>query len=51
MLEESKDERLNQHEDERQEDSEDERQDALVDDAPVRGGAFGDREKQNLGVG
>ena len=28
-----------------------ERQDALVDDAPVRGGAFSDREKQNLGVG
>ena len=33
------------------EESEDERQDALVNDAPVRGGAFGDREKQNLGVG
>ena len=43
MLEESKDKR--------QEESEDEREDALVDDAPVRGGAFGDREKQNLGVG
>ena len=51
MLEESKDERLNQHEDERQEESEDEGQDALVDDAPVRGGAFSDREKQNQGVG
>ena len=33
------------------EESKDERQDALVDDAPVRGGAFSDREKQNLGVG
>ena len=33
------------------EESEDERQDALVDDAPVRGGAFSDREKQNQGVG
>ena len=33
------------------ENSEDERQDALVDDAPVRGGAFSDQEKQNLGVG
>ena len=33
------------------EESEDERQDALLDDAPVRGGAFGDREKQNLEVG
>ena len=43
MLEESEDERL--------EESEDERQDALVDDAPVRGGAFEDRERQNLGVG
>ena len=26
-------------------------QDALVDDAPIRGGAFDDREKQNQGVG
>ena len=43
MLEETEDEQL--------EESEDERQDVLVDDAPVRGGAFGDREKQNLGVG
>ena len=33
------------------EESEDERQDALVYDAPVRGRAFGDREKINLGVG
>ena len=33
------------------EESEDERQDVLVDDAPVKGGAFGDQEKQNLGVG
>ncbi|XP_022927115.1 uncharacterized protein LOC111434054 [Cucurbita moschata] len=32
------------------EESKDERQDALVDDAPVRGGAFSDREKQNLGT-
>ena len=67
MLEESEDKRLEESEDERQEESEDEwqeesederqeesedgRQDALVDDAPVRGGDFGDREKQNLGVG
>ena len=51
MLEESEDEQLEKSEDERQEESEDERQDALVDDAPVRGEAFGDREKQNLGVG
>ena len=43
--------RQEESEDERQEESEDERQDALVDDALVRGGAFGDREKQNLGVG
>ena len=42
---------LEESEDERQEESEDERQDALVDDALVRGGAFSDREKQNLGVG
>ena len=33
------------------EEFEDEQQDALVDDALVRGGAFGDREKQNKGVG
>ena len=33
------------------EESEDERQDALVDDVPVKGGAFDDRERQNLGVG
>ena len=51
MLEESEDEQLEESEDEREEESEDEREDALVDDAPVRGGAFGDREKQNLGVG
>ena len=43
MLEESEDERLKE--------SEDEQQDALVDDAPVRGGAFGDGEKQNQRVG
>ena len=43
MLEESKDKRL--------EKSEDEQQDASVDDALVRGGAFSDQEKQNLGVG
>ena len=43
MLEESEDERLK--------DSEDEQQNVLVDDAPIRGGAFGDREKQNQGVG
>ena len=36
---------LEESEDERQKESEDERQDALVNDAPVRGGAFGDREK------
>ena len=41
---------LEEYEDEWQEESADE-QDALVDDAPVRGGAFGDREKQNQGVG
>ena len=51
MLEESEDEQLEESKDERQESFEDERQDALVDDAPVRGGAFDDREKQNLGVG
>ena len=43
MLEESEDERLKE--------SEDKQQDTLVDDAPIRGGAFGDRVKQNLGVG
>ena len=43
MLEESEDKRL--------EESEDEQQDASVDDAPVRGGAFSDQEKQNLRVG
>ena len=43
--EESEDKRQEESEDERQEESKDERQDALVDDAPVRGGAFDDREK------
>ena len=42
---------LEESEDERQEESEDKRQDALVDDAPVKGGAFDDRERENLGVG
>ena len=32
------------------EEFEDEWQDALVDDAPIKRGAFGDREKQNQGV-
>ena len=33
------------------EEFEDEQQNALVDDEPVKGEAFGDREKQNLGAG
>ena len=47
MLEKSEDEWQEEFEDERQEKSEDERQDALIDDALVKGGTFGDWEKQN----